>query len=491
MKALVESGDVAELHSRCQRPTDLAFYHIDNGNDPYGIFSMVMTEPLHSLEAGLLPYIMEVLFHHIRGDGNRARLDRLIQLMASAPRQHGTERFPRLNWQDGVTSITNLTGDQKTGKFFAIAMLSNTLPGQEYFTEVLGDANAWRDMNEIFQMLLCYWAWLKRDTYWAMGDKDTEYDVLEAIRTMIHKLTTLWPRATGNGWDLPKVHAQFHVPYNIARFGNQMNVHSGPQEANHIEMQKRPAKNAQRRSNVIDFQIAKRLAERLVIRRAHYLMHESSPPTTVPPAAVSSTQAATKGILTLKRPPGHPSVLGNIAWATKQNQMMLLPHHDDVLGLLIKDYWHLAAVNANGEQILEFPIFTEYNREGTVFRAHNNYRQDGPWIDWAWIDWQEDGEGIGKLLIFIEIPNDGLSVIVFPGDIGRCKQHGILTDLWPLEFHPRSQNPHLQIVSVDCLQHHALMIPFKLVPSFPPHRDDLWLHVHDRDTWADEFHSCD
>ena len=61
-----------------------------------------------------------------------------------------------------------------------------------------------------------------------MGDTDTDYDVLEAIPTMIHKLTTLWPCATGNGWDLPKVHAQFHVPYNIACMGNQMNVHSGP-----------------------------------------------------------------------------------------------------------------------------------------------------------------------------------------------------------------------------------------------------------------------
>ena len=121
-----------------------------------------MTEPLHSLEAGLFPYIVEVLFHHITGDPNRAHLDQLIQAFAMQPRQHGTDEFPRLRWPEGVTSFSNLTGDQKTGKFFAIAMLSNTLIGQEYFTEVLGSAQAWQDMNEVFQMLLCYWLFLKR-----------------------------------------------------------------------------------------------------------------------------------------------------------------------------------------------------------------------------------------------------------------------------------------------------------------------------------------
>ena len=43
-------------------------------------------------------------------------------------------------------------------------------------------------------------------------DLDTEEEVLQAINIMIAKLVKLWPRATGNGWDIPNVHAQFHVP---------------------------------------------------------------------------------------------------------------------------------------------------------------------------------------------------------------------------------------------------------------------------------------
>jgi hypothetical protein len=85
---------------------------------------------------------------------------------------------------------------------------------------------------------------------------------------MIHKLTTLWPCATGNEWDLPKVHAQFHVTYNIACMGNQMNVHSGPHRRPTTLKYKsvRPNMHKARRSEAIDFQIAKPLAGPLVLR---------------------------------------------------------------------------------------------------------------------------------------------------------------------------------------------------------------------------------
>lgn len=39
----------------------LVFFKIALDYDPYGCFSMVMTEPLHALEAGILPYLRE--FH--------------------------------------------------------------------------------------------------------------------------------------------------------------------------------------------------------------------------------------------------------------------------------------------------------------------------------------------------------------------------------------------------------------------------------------------
>ena len=36
-------------------------------------------------------------------------------------------------------------------------------------------------------------------------------------------------------------------------------------------------------------------------------------------------------------------------------------------------------------------ISAEYTRGGVLFRAHPNYRQKGPWYDWAMFRWAKEG----------------------------------------------------------------------------------------------------
>ena len=487
VKALVRRNDVRALHAMCQRPTDLVFFKVDFGNDPYGCFSMVMTEPLHALEAGILPYVLEILLSEIPEKENRARLDRLIQGFGELPRQNGTRSFPRLHWPDGVTSLVHLTGDQKTGKFFAVAMLSNTEPGKSYFIDVLGSTQRWKDMNDVFETLLCYWAWLKKDTFWRQNDKAAEEAALQAIHAMVNKLMDLWPRATGNGYDIPKIHGQFHVPRNIARMGNQLNIHSGPQEANHITLSKDPAQTTQRRAGSIDHQLATRLAEHLVIQKAHHLMHLNEQ-SCISPNAIDATRYATKGRLVLSQQPNATLINAHIEWCNKKHKLMLLPHYDHIIALMIKNFWHLACGDNEGNKQISFPIFTEYNRNGEIlYRSHNCFRGSGPWMDWAFIHWEE-GDGLAKILVFLEVPVDGLSAIVYPCEIDTCTRRSKLTEVVRMERHPRSRVPHLQIVSVDSLQQHALVLPLRSFNYPNEHDVDEWLYVHDREFWADQFH---
>ena len=64
MKATIEQQDADELKALCQRPNQLAFFDIDFGNDPYGVFSAVMTEGLHAIEKGLIEHMLKELFEH-------------------------------------------------------------------------------------------------------------------------------------------------------------------------------------------------------------------------------------------------------------------------------------------------------------------------------------------------------------------------------------------------------------------------------------------
>ena len=127
-----------------------------------------------------------------------------------------------------------------------------------------------------------------------------------------------------NGWNIPKFHAQFHIPRNIARFGSQLNSHSGPQELNHIDLNKKPAAAAQWQEAVLDRQIATRLAERLVIQQAQFLMSEAPFPQST--HQHKSTYYATKGVIIITKAPGATGGTSRIQWKNKKYASMLFPN---------------------------------------------------------------------------------------------------------------------------------------------------------------------
>ena len=217
--ALHNTHDLDGLKHMCQRPFYNALFDIDCGGDPYGVFSMIHTEGLHAIEQGLIPYMLEILFDSFPKAEQRT-LDHLIKGFLAYPRQHGYKQFPRLIWQDGVTTLTHLTADLKVGKIFAICCIASTLEGEQFFSTVLENGAAtWHKMLYVFQQILCYWAWLKQDTFWMADDMDACLTANASIKIMMQQLQALWPRKVGVEWNLTKLHEQFHVPMDIHRHG--------------------------------------------------------------------------------------------------------------------------------------------------------------------------------------------------------------------------------------------------------------------------------
>jgi hypothetical protein len=114
-----------------------------------------------------------------------------------------------------------LTGDLKVGKFMAIITTALTLEEQYFFESVLpGCVEGWRQMTYVFQQIMCYWrTWLKQDKFCIVDDPDGRANALFAICKMLEQLQALWLRKDGLGWDLTKVHEQFHVPVDLAHHG--------------------------------------------------------------------------------------------------------------------------------------------------------------------------------------------------------------------------------------------------------------------------------
>jgi hypothetical protein len=84
MKQLVTNGTKAELDAMAQHPGLNAFYNIDCGGDPYGIFSMVHTKGLHAIEVGLVKYMIEILLEELSGAA-QVKLDTLVKRLLKHP----------------------------------------------------------------------------------------------------------------------------------------------------------------------------------------------------------------------------------------------------------------------------------------------------------------------------------------------------------------------------------------------------------------------
>jgi hypothetical protein len=78
IRALYQRQDKVALKRICQQPTFNAFYDIDCGKDPYGIFSMVHTEGLHALETGVMKYMVEILMKELPS-AQHGTLDGLVK----------------------------------------------------------------------------------------------------------------------------------------------------------------------------------------------------------------------------------------------------------------------------------------------------------------------------------------------------------------------------------------------------------------------------
>jgi hypothetical protein len=90
IRNLVNNGTKAAMDAVAQQPGFNAFYNIDCGGDPYGIFSMIHTEGLHPIEVGLVKYMIEILIKELSGAA-QVKLDKLVKRLLKHPRQHGND----------------------------------------------------------------------------------------------------------------------------------------------------------------------------------------------------------------------------------------------------------------------------------------------------------------------------------------------------------------------------------------------------------------
>ena len=252
---LVTNENYEELYNLYQAQHWIAWFDLDYGGNPEGIFTAACPpEALHALENGIFFHMLHELFDVIlKAQRVKGLFDQLIYSWNSYPaqhlmRSHCIDGYPRLLYTSGITSLSNTTANDKVGIMFCLIVAFLQLQGKNILLNHGKIAESqYVDILYILEMMLCYRAWLKLDKFWKRDDEVTFVNVQKAIEKLLQSIVKFLPRTSGQKWKLSKIHEQLHVPENIKYYGAHQNVHTGPQEHNHIENTKKPSRLVQRR----------------------------------------------------------------------------------------------------------------------------------------------------------------------------------------------------------------------------------------------------
>ena len=121
---------------------------------------------MHALENGLISECIKVLYHKLGSPKILSQLDKVVKKLTAQPRQnkisYGSDKdMLRLLWNDGITNLSDLTAFHKVVIMFTIVIISLQEERNIFLNNVFGDPQETKNMRECFQILLCYWMWLK------------------------------------------------------------------------------------------------------------------------------------------------------------------------------------------------------------------------------------------------------------------------------------------------------------------------------------------
>ena len=535
IKQYVINDDKAILKSISQNNVYCAWFDVDFGGCERGIFSAAMPiEALHAIEGGICKDVLNILFTNDLKDARCGGLDNIAKAMCSWEKQYyltsgSVKSMPRLLFKDGITSLKQLASVHVVGIMLAIVVLALTDDGKAFFEasflaeygnkssncrsmDKRGAIKRLNDMKYVFSMILSYWSWLKKDSYWQCGDTKACKQAENAIRVMLQELIKLWPRNEGNGWFKPKIHEQLHVPHDINRNGSPRNSYGGPLEHNHLDV-KDQSKRTQMHRNTLDYQIGTRHAESYIINHCSERMQpESEDEDEQKQSADTSFSGksirSSHGILTLTRG-GRGTMNYVFEWSNTTPISKNFP--SEVLKFIANSFYSEFHNQTYCHDTMNLKLFTDYRRDGIIFRAHPNYKKNGSWNDWAMFRYAKSDRDLatnksyrershadevyfgdnpeteseyhyapGKLCAFVEMPDETIKAVVLCCSFEHVRS-GVFSTYWKIEYVNNAKTvPYYALLDVDAIVRHVLMIPENnLEHAF----HEIW----DRDRWANEF----
>ena len=111
---------------------DNAFFKVDMGPNPAGIFGATPTDLMHAFEEGVVPCLLAVIIDPLPAS-QKYILDEIASSLISGNncRSSSTDKYPRFSFKGSFTSLTLLSADEKMGKLLLLYLVFLTKRGRK------------------------------------------------------------------------------------------------------------------------------------------------------------------------------------------------------------------------------------------------------------------------------------------------------------------------------------------------------------------------
>jgi hypothetical protein len=99
---------------------DNAFYHVNMGDNLYGVLGVAPTDPMHIFEDSMIRNLLEVVILPLPPDSARKRPDFIVESLFAKGSNCSAQRaqYPQIHFSGGYSSLTQLSVMRRLENFW-------------------------------------------------------------------------------------------------------------------------------------------------------------------------------------------------------------------------------------------------------------------------------------------------------------------------------------------------------------------------------------
>ena len=444
IEKLVRDGNMDRLQQMAQHNLKNAWYDIrfQLGNDS-GIHGACPSEMLHQMQLGIFKYCRDIFFQSM-GEQAQVALDvnGLARIYGKLLSHQSDRSLPSTNFSQGIRGGKLMAKDYR-GVLLIMAVVLRSTQGRT----LLGTKRNFKEEHKKDDWLLLVELLLEWEAYLCLPKMKKKHvkRLDKKHRYIMYIMKKVAKRSKGMGLNLMKFHAITHLMDDILTHGVPLEFDTAANESHHKES-KLAARLTQRNESNFLGQVAIRLWEFHILdlaleemrsgrRVSDYfdvysdqsrsdmdLSPSDSNASDRESADGSTPKVSTKGamIRVFRDKEGASGFEFRSKSKFQEKTQMSADLVDFLCGLqeAISEYLP--------EHIL--PIHTEHVRGASIFYGHPNFRGQGPWKDWAVVDWTGFGQLPCHIHCFVDIQNapGGANSLEYGGIVLRDNVYAVV-----------------------------------------------------------------